>query len=160
MKTLKIDENKAKELYKTASQEFKITLEDTFGKEFFIEDITDKIKTVEDAYNVYSINREIIKYHLGAKIYDSDIVEDLMLFNDLYFITKALNEGWQYKENNKGYAPYYSSSPVGVFSLVVASSASYVHANVGNLLIYKSQKLGNYSLNQFKPLWKKFLIKK
>ena len=159
MKTLQIDEKKAKELYKTASQEFKITLEDTFGKDFFIGDITDKIKTVEDAYNVYSINRETIKYQLELKTHDNDIVEDLMLFNDLYFITKALNEGWEYKENDKVYSPYYSSA-AGVFSLAVYSSASYVAALVGNLLIYKSQKLGSYSLNQFKPLWEKFLIKK
>ena len=158
MKTLQIDEKKAKELYKTASQEFKITLEDTFGKDFFIGDITDKIKTVEDAYNVYSINRETIKYQLELKTHDNDIVEDLMLFNDLYFITKALNEGWEYKENDKGYSPYYSSS-AGV-SLCVYVSASAVSAHFGNLLIYKSQKLGSYSLNQFKPLWKKFLIKK
>ena len=159
MKTLKIDENKAKELYKTASQEFKITLEDTFGKEFFIEDIIDKIKTVQDAYNVFNINRRSLKDSLYIEINNSKIVDDLMLFNDLYFITKALNEGWQYKENDKGYAPYYFSS-AGVFYLVVSSSASYVGAAIGDLLIYKSQKLGNYSLNQFKPLWEKFLIKK
>lgn len=35
MKTLQIEESKAKELYKTASDEFKIMLEDSFGKAFF-----------------------------------------------------------------------------------------------------------------------------
>lgn len=38
MKTLQIEEGKAKELYKTASPEFKAMLEDSFGKHFFNND--------------------------------------------------------------------------------------------------------------------------
>lgn len=38
MKTLQIEENKAKDLYKTASPEFKAMLEDSFGKSFFEDD--------------------------------------------------------------------------------------------------------------------------
>jgi len=38
MKTLQIEEGKAKELYKTASNEFKSMLEDSFGKNFFNND--------------------------------------------------------------------------------------------------------------------------
>lgn len=38
MKTLQIEESKAKELYKTASSEFKAMLEDSFGKSFFEDD--------------------------------------------------------------------------------------------------------------------------
>ena len=35
MKTLQLSEEKAKELYKTASPEFRAMLEETFGKDFF-----------------------------------------------------------------------------------------------------------------------------
>lgn len=38
MKTLQIEESKAKDLYKTASAEFKAMLEDSFGKSFFEDD--------------------------------------------------------------------------------------------------------------------------
>lgn len=41
MKTLQIEESKAKELYKTASAEFKAMLEDSFGKSFFNNDWMD-----------------------------------------------------------------------------------------------------------------------
>ncbi len=49
MKTLQIDEMKAKQFWKTGTSELKAILEDTFGKSFFSEKITDRVKTFEDA---------------------------------------------------------------------------------------------------------------
>ena len=49
MKTLQISEQKARELYKTGSKDLKTILEESFTKEFFSNDITDRIKTYEDA---------------------------------------------------------------------------------------------------------------
>lgn len=48
MKPLQIEESKARQLYKTAPIEFKQVLEDTFGKDFFFQKITDRIKGWED----------------------------------------------------------------------------------------------------------------
>ena len=47
MKTLQLSEEKAKELYKTASPEFRAMLEETFGKAFF-----ESVDTVYDAYKI------------------------------------------------------------------------------------------------------------
>ena len=44
-KSLQIDENKAFDLYQTATPEFKQMLEDSFGKEFFKRKITDRVKS-------------------------------------------------------------------------------------------------------------------
>ena len=49
MKPLVIDENKARKLYPTAPPEWKTTLEDSFGKEFFSLKIEDRIHSLEDA---------------------------------------------------------------------------------------------------------------
>src|ERR1035437_6820306 len=50
-KTVQIEESKARSMYKTASDEFKQLLEDTFSKEFFKTQVEDRVFTVEDAIN-------------------------------------------------------------------------------------------------------------
>lgn len=47
MKNLQISEANARKLYQTAAPEFKQTLEDTFGKEFFAQHVTDPINSVD-----------------------------------------------------------------------------------------------------------------
>ena len=44
MGILQIEESNARNIYKTASSELKIILEDTFGKEFFSQKVTERIK--------------------------------------------------------------------------------------------------------------------
>ncbi len=48
MKTLQITEANARRLYKDTTPEFKATLEDTFGKEFFSRPVTERIDGWED----------------------------------------------------------------------------------------------------------------
>ena len=55
-KSLQIDENKAFDLYQTATPEFKQMLEDSFGKEFFKRKITDRVKSYEDACAILGID--------------------------------------------------------------------------------------------------------
>lgn len=43
MKTLQIDEANARKLYPKATEAFKTMLEDSFGKDFFSQKITDRI---------------------------------------------------------------------------------------------------------------------
>ena len=60
-KSLQIDENKAFDLYQTATPEFKQMLEDSFGKEFFKRKITDRVKSYEDACAIRSEERRVGK---------------------------------------------------------------------------------------------------
>ena len=56
MKTLQISEQKARELYKSGSGELRSILEESFGKDFFSQKITDRVKTYEDACRELSMN--------------------------------------------------------------------------------------------------------
>ena len=48
MKTLQLSEQKARSIYKTAPPELKIILEENFGKDFFSEDVTERINGWDD----------------------------------------------------------------------------------------------------------------
>ena len=49
MKTLQLSEQKARELYRSGSKELKTVLEESFGKDFFSQDVTERVKTYLDA---------------------------------------------------------------------------------------------------------------
>ena len=86
MTTLQISKEKAKELYPTASIEFKTMLEETFGKDFFKASIMDRVKSFEDALAI-KYNGE---YVFGLSAY---FIIDEEAFRKLKIITEVLNEG-------------------------------------------------------------------
>lgn len=45
MKTLKLEDNTARKLYQTGTSELKTVLEESFGKNFFSQKITDRINS-------------------------------------------------------------------------------------------------------------------
>lgn len=49
MKTLQLSEQKARELYRSGSKKLKTVLEESFGKDFFSQDVTERVKTYLDA---------------------------------------------------------------------------------------------------------------
>ena len=92
-KSLQIDENKAFDLYQTATPEFKQMLEDSFGKEFFKRKITDRVKSYEDACAILGIDP-----HTSMPDTSDCPKEDrkaYVAFHKLVVITRALNEGWR-----------------------------------------------------------------
>jgi hypothetical protein len=106
---LVISKEKAKELYPTASKELKVIFEETFGRDFFIEKITDKVKTWEDAAKIcfdgslkYFINQDsnIDKIsNRSANVYNKKFVntekqaKSILAYSQLLVIQDALNEG-------------------------------------------------------------------
>lgn len=88
MKTLKISEQKARELYKNGSQELKAILEESFGKEFFSQSITDRIKSYEDACEELGINPLNEANFMELGLTQQDIA-----YLKLATVIKALNEG-------------------------------------------------------------------
>ena len=90
MKTLKIEEQKARRLYKTASQEFKEMLEDTFSKEFFSKKTTDRVKTYEDAC------AELDEQPMNeSEMKKNGFTDDEIVYRKIKTITEAINDGWK-----------------------------------------------------------------
>ena len=157
---LEIEENKAKELYKTASSEFKILLENTFGKEFFNEKITDRIKTWEDI--VYFLNEKHNSKIICLPYTTSPLTKEQRSINALYkiqCISEVLNEGWKDDWNNTNqykYIPYfYKDFGSGwlVGSIVWRTSIAYY----GFGCYFKSSELALYAGKQFLDIYKEYL---
>lgn len=118
MKTIQLEDDKAKELYKTASTEFKAMLEDSFGKDFFLAKIQDRVRTIEDAYRelgvkTYGDAYKVLRMPERKRFFDASIegCDDDAL--NLMLFCRALNEGWWPNWKNSReykYYPYFDLS--------------------------------------------------
>lgn len=157
MTVLKLDENKALSLYPGASKEFREMLEDTFGAEFFKREITDRVKTLQDAFIVTG---------RPATPDFSEISADLRPFfqatYNVVVLSEALNEGKRfdlYDEKVNRYYPWFRTggSP-SAFGFDVASyDYSSAYAGAGSRLCLKDEKLAKYLATQFKEEYQKML---
>lgn len=111
---IQISKEKVLAEYKQADSEKKTLLENLFGKELFIpKDITERIKTFDDAYQALGENhpycRAIDNY--GYAVKDTDVKDDsdIWAYLKLRIICAALNEGWepQFTEDEYRYYPYF-----------------------------------------------------
>lgn len=148
MKQLQISDTLARKLYPNADSEFKELLEDNFGKPFFSEKITDRVKTFEDACIVLGLQPTEI-----TCAYDS---ADDQAYKKLKAIISALNEGWKPDWNNTNQPKYYPWFELqGGFRLhYVAYDCTY--SSVGSRLCFKSRELAQYAATQFADLYKDF----
>lgn len=154
-KTLKIEDNKALELYSSASKELKEILEQTFGKEFFNQKITDKIKTWKHILN-YSGKKEINILPWKNPKNKQQISQNA--YAKIQLISEVLNEGWVPNFNNSSeykYYPYFiKNTPVGW-----AYSGYYYSASPGTLgfgFYYKTSNLAECVGTQFLEIYKEY----
>jgi hypothetical protein len=146
---LVISEEKAKELYKTASVEFKSILEETFGKEFFSEDIRENVKTLYDAKEIYALKNTIFRQELSLLL-TKEHAEILKAFISALVISEALNEGWEPDWNDTSQQKYtvrYNSSTNTYFTYC------YNYSN-SSLIFFKSKKLAEHFIKQFPEICK------
>ena len=158
MKTLQIEEGKARNLYKNASSEFKTILEDTFGKDFFAGKVTDCIKTYEDACT--ELGTEPID---EATMKSAGFTDDEIVYRKIKTITEALNEGWKPNwsdSNQKKWQPYFNTVSPSGFAFVGVTYYRYAGPTAGNAsrLCFKSEELAAYAGKQFTELYKDFII--
>jgi len=155
-RTLEIAEETALKLYESSTSAFKAILEDTFGRKFFIKDITDRVKTYEDAcaeLDEEPLNESDLK-SLG-------FTDDEIVYRKIKTITKALNEGWVSDWNNgnqKKWYPWFEMSSGGfVFD---DAFCAYSAANAGDAsrLCFKSRELAKYAGEQFTKLYSDFIL--
>lgn len=158
MKTLQISEQKARELYKSGSGELRSILEESFGKDFFSQKITDRVKTYEDACRELSMNpldeNKLMK--LGLTKHD-------IAYQKLVTIAKSLNEGWVPNVCDNSVYRWYpwfvtNGSPSSFAFDDSRYDFAHARAGSGSRLCFKNKELSEYCGKQFIELWKQFIL--
>lgn len=158
MKTLQISEQKARELYKSGSGELRSILEESFGKDFFSQKITDRVKTYEDACRELSMNpldeNKLMK--LGLTKHD-------IAYQKLVTIAKSLNEGWVPNVCDNSVYRWYpwfvtNGSPSSFAFGDSTCDYAFADAGSGSRLCFKNKELSEYCGKQFIELWKQFIL--
>jgi hypothetical protein len=149
MQTLSIDKKEARELYSNAPQSWKEKFEKTFGATFFKGEITDQVKTFEDACAILEIDPK--------GLFNQEDTKDEIAYKKLKVIIKALNEGWTPNWNDEDqykYYPYFNMSSGGFSYVRCRSWNSFTY--VGSRLCFKSFELAMYAGTQFNSEYKDF----
>lgn len=142
-KTLQITEKQAKELH-SDPEAFKKLLEINFGKKTFCKDITECVKSYEDACEI-----------LGRKPMNfNGMLKYKIALERLETIIEALNEGWFPDWSNSNELKWYPW-------LIWRSSGfrfdftdfTYSYADVGSRLCLKEDRLAEFVGKEFEGLW-------
>lgn len=165
---LTITKENAQKAYNDGCPDVKKVLENLFGKKYFIpEDITDQIKTFEDAYKYLGIKTfkdayKVLKLdrRMFGETSISECEDEVM---QLMIICHALNEKWEPNWNDGNQYKYYPYFDMRDGSGFAFSGANYVYwttcTDGGSRLCFKSEKLAKYAGTQFMAVYKKFLKK-
>ncbi len=153
MKTLKLSDSKALELYKTANKELKEILEETFGKAFFKpKDVTRIV------YDISTLERHTKDFKTPYLLSTKDKFEKYL--NACYILAKVAeiyNEGiildWK-NTNIYKYIPYKYFS--GVSCRVGPASYWYSFQGSSARLYYKDSNLSEASYINFKEYWEDY----
>lgn len=154
MKTLQLSEQKARELYRSGSKELKTVLEESFGKDFFSQDVTERVKTYLDA--CHELGREPLD---EKKLLELGLTEHDIAYQKLTLIIEALNEGWKADvcdANVRRWYPWFepNGSPSSFAFRDSDSGFAFAFAGCGSRLCYKTRELAEYSAKQFIDIWK------
>ena len=158
MKTLPLSEQKARELYRSGSKELKTVLEESFGKGFFSQDVTERVKTYLDA--CHELGREPLD---EEKLLELGLTEHDIAYQKLTIVTEALNEGQKLNAcdaNVKRWYPWFkpNGSPSSFAFGASVCDVACAGAGSGSRLCLKSEKLSDYCGKQFIDLWKQFIL--
>lgn len=174
--------------YKESSNDCKNTLESLFGEEIFkSKDITERIKTFEDACNELGIEHPFVRSYNRWMNYGVYNQPDIDAYLRLRIIAAALNEGWepQFTEDEWRYFPWFvlytqkeidemdeeQKSRVVYRSSYLASAyggvayantdvgSSHTYPYIGSRLAFKSSELAKYAGKQFVDIWADYVFK-
>lgn len=138
---------------------------DYFYKEEDYEEITDRVKTYEDACKVLGVE-PINEQNAKAQGFRSDEIAR----RKLETIAAALNEGWKPDWNNTDqykYYPYFyiqenakGKGSAGLSCAGADYAAAHSIAVIGSRLCFYASRLARYASNQFTDLYEQILIEK
>lgn len=144
MKTLKIDENKALELYSTASKELKEVFHATFGEDFFKpKSLFDKIKTYKDVCKELN-EEEITEDYFDIDTFTRKEIKQLVAFARIKQIVKLFNGNWNVDlkdPNQYKYYPYFNMAGSG---LVFGGSSCFTWAFDGQVAYFKDNQTSDF----------------
>lgn len=156
METLEIKKEDALRAYENATSTEKTLLENLLGKRTFLNEVTDRIKTVADVLEDNNITQEELD-----KMF-ANVPEHLKYQYIAELLCKSLNEGWNADWNDSS---EYKCSPC----FKMGSSGYHYYgcdhyrvkiSDVGSRLCFKSAKLARYAGEQFTDVYKKFMVLK
>ena len=158
METLQIKKENALKAFNEGCNDVKNVLSNLFGKETFIpKNITDRVKTFEDACEVLGIRQpEFEILDTGGIAQD---FKSIVAYTRLIIIVRALNEGWTPDWSNSSqykYYPYFktsSGSGLAYHGFDGWDSGTFV----GSRLCFKSRELAEYAGKQFQSIYNDFL---
>ena len=174
--------------YKESSNDCKNILESLFGEEIFkSKDITERIKTFEDACNELGIEHPFVRSYNLWMNYGAYNQPDVDAYLKLRIIAAALNEGWepQFTEDEWRYFPWfelytqkeidemdeeqrhrvvfrssnYAYANGGVAYAGPSNGSSYTDAVIGSRLAFKTRELAEYAGKQFIEIWADYVFK-
>lgn len=175
--------------YDDANSDGKALLEKLYGKAIFAKDITERVKTFEDALEVLGeVHCFVSEYNTLA---NSGLIHslspDLVAYLKLRIITAALNEGWepQFTVDEYRYFPWFdfytqkeidemdeedrsrvvcragssSNAGGGVACANSGSASSISSSRDGSRLAFKTRELAIYAGKQFVEIWADFVFR-
>ena len=118
--------------------------------------VTDRIKTVEDAFNEVGKSYEDFQTWVRGSGIPNHIVAEM----ELEVVIQALNEGWtpNWEDGNeRKYTPWMQYKKGSGF---VYGSVYLWHsfANVGSRLCFKNAELAKYAATQFVAVYNRYLV--
>lgn len=151
--TLEIQKSNALIAYENATPKIKAALENLFGKNVFLKDIKDRVKTFENACEVLGIEIPVFTYDAT----DMD-AKSTIAYRKLCIIARALNEGWKPDWTNSSeykYIPWFKSSGPG-FAFNDCGGWDAL-TTVGSRLCFKSRELAEYAGKQFIEIYNDYI---
>jgi hypothetical protein len=125
------------------------------------ENITHKIRSLNDAINALGEDDlYVVKY---KKMLLLDLEIDVIAYQELKIITKALNEGWEpdwTDDNQRKWYSWFRYDPS--VSRFVFNDSGYVYwltlSGDGSRLCYKEESLAAFAANRFPQIYNNYLI--
>lgn len=120
--------------------------------------ITEKIKSYEDACEILGLNPE------NQPCVDSVSEKDqksIIAYYKLIIITRALNEGWEPDFSDHTQDKYWNWLRVDTANIIymfTTNSATNATANFGSRLCFKNRELAEYAITQFRWFYIKYLL--
>lgn len=159
METLQIQKTDALKAHAEAPDKGKRLLEKLFGKKVFLKDVTERIKSVDDAIKELGDNDPEVQELY--KLQTAGITSHLLYYQMAIVWVKAINEGWIPDYTNPNQIKYeivwdLSSSSGAGFSFIVYDYWG-TSSRVGARLVFKSRELGQYTGKQIPHIFQKFI---
>jgi hypothetical protein len=149
MQTLQIDKTKAFEAYNNP-QLVKDLLEQSFGKEYFSQKITDRIKSIHDALTIKGLSL--------ADLVNENDPDHLNAYRVLSTVIEILNEGWKPDWSDHSQSKYTVCYQDNGSGLVFGSVYRWCqYSFVGSRLCLRSRELGELAAKILDKYYKDYL---